>query len=111
MTNSVATSKVLWNAENTAGARIAQFNWRFDERASHVVQGTLTVGDTISVESIVSGQVDDGAGNLTTVDTYCPVTGSPFSATPFAVVLQGPITGVRVTKTGTTGAATVIVVG
>jgi len=113
MTNSVASGLAIWNNDSTAGARTVNWNYRFDERASHLVQGTITAGDSFAVESIATGYAYDpatGAATDTLVTNYVPVNGSPFTAN-FNLVLIGPLAGVRITKTGTTGPATIITVG
>lgn len=101
-------SRCLWNAEDTADTRIIDFDWMYNlGTSSKMLQGTLTTGDTFVVNSVAYGKTV----SETDVTVLAPVTGSPISTTSFILVLTGPYQRLSITKTGTAGPATLVVVG
>lgn len=85
-------------ASTTSFWYATDFRWNGGAQA-RIFAGTLTAGDSIFIEAS-----PDYPANVTSTAI---VTVATFTATPFAVVVDGPWPSLRVRKSGTNGAATV----
>lgn len=89
----------LIDNDSTAGDKTAVEldDWKYEPRIQRLVAGTLTSGDTITLQGSFDGT------------TFFDI--QDFTATEFTYLLEGPWIHVRVSKTGTTGVATVNMIG
>lgn len=104
----ILTQKVFFDAMTSAETTPwYALDYRRDKGGTtRSIEGTLTAGDTIYVES-TNEALYDAANASATTPTVIVTIGS-FTTSPFSALIEGPQVGLRIRKSGTTGPATVI---
>lgn len=101
----IRRNKVLFDAATASSGDWVKLDSRYEEDASRAVHGTVTTGDTVTVEGTTLDKKDAAA--LSAVVTASDIATLKEFTANFADVLLGNWTFIRVTKTGTAGASKV----
>lgn len=106
MGTTIRQPKLIAIAAGVTTAQTVPFAPTYDPNTQRLIVGTMNASDSIAL-NIVAEHTDD-SGVLTTVTALAETfTGS----TSFTYTLNGPIQKITLQKTGTNGAASIIIVG
>lgn len=102
----IRRNKVLYNASAAGNGSWIALDTRYEKQPTRAIQGTVTAGDTITIQGITKETKGIDKSFLTTLAAEDITTLDSYTA-DFSDILNGNWTYIRAVKTGTTGTSKV----